>query len=101
VRRLAAVAARCRPVTLWLRVRAAPILLAVMALTVAVLVVPLSAATATPSPAGASNAAASIFALAVPVAVGWACTRGDRVLESVSSRPIVMLDLALACLAVG
>lgn len=93
--------AQCRPVTLWLRVRAGPIVLGMIALTVLGLVLPASAATATPSPAGATIAAACVLALAVPVTVGWACTRGDPLLESVSTRPVRALDLALSGLAVG
>jgi hypothetical protein len=101
LRRMAARAHNRRPVTLWVRVRAVRIVLGVMALTIAGLVLPASAATAAPSPAGASIAAACILALAVPVTVGWGCTRGDPLLEAVSSQPVPALDLALATLAVG
>ena len=86
---------------LWLQIRGAPIVLATMAVTVAALALPASALAATPSPAGATLAAACLLALAVPVAVGWGCARGDAQLESVGVRPIRAFDFLLAVLAVG
>lgn len=72
-----------------------------MLLTLIGLALPGSSVAATPSPAGATLAAACFLALAVPVAVGWGCARGDPQLESVSGRPIHIFDLLLAALAVG
>lgn len=86
---------------LWLRVRGARTIVGTIALTLIGLALPGSAIAATPSPAGATLAAACFFALAVPVAVGWGCARGDSQLESVSVRPIQALDLLLVALAVG
>lgn len=87
--------------SLWLRVRGTPTIFGAMVLTLVGVALPGSAATATPSPAGATLAAACFLALAVPVAVGWGCARGDPQLESVSVRPVHALDLLLAALAVG
>ncbi|MEO8247377.1 MAG: hypothetical protein ABI622_09700 [Chloroflexota bacterium] len=50
---------------------------------------------------GPATALACILALAVPVAVGWGCGRGEPQLEMVSTRGIKWLDLLLACGAVG
>lgn len=86
---------------LWLRVRGAAFILAAVVVTLLGLVFPGSAAAATPSPAGATLAAACFLALAVPVAAGWGCGRGDPQLESVSVRSIRLFDLLLAALAVG
>lgn len=86
---------------LWLRVRGARTILAAMVFTLTGLALPGSAVAATPSPAGATLAAACFLALAVPVAVGWGCARGDPQLESVSVRPIHAFDLLLAAFAVG
>jgi hypothetical protein len=47
------------------------------------------------------TAVACFLALAVPVAVGWGCGRGDPQLEFVSTRGIKWLDLLLAVGAVG
>ena len=87
--------------SLWLRVRGARTILGAIVLTLVGLALPGSAVAATPSPAGATLAAACFLALAVPVAVGWGCARGDPQLESVSGRPIHLFDLMLAALAVG
>lgn len=46
-------------------------------------------------------AAACFLALAVPIAVGWGCARGDAQLESVSVRRVRTLDLLLAVAAIG
>jgi hypothetical protein len=88
-------------VSLWLRVRGARTILGAIVLTLIGLALPGSAVAATPSPAGATLAAACFLALAVPVAVGWGCARGDPQLESVSVRPVRAFDLLLAVLAVG
>lgn len=87
--------------TLWLRVRALPILIGVAVATIVVLLLPWSGITATPSPAGASVAAASMLALALPVTVAWANSRGDVRLEAVSTRPIKAFDLTIACAVIG
>ncbi len=87
--------------SLWLRVRGAPIIGVTMILTLAALALPFSAATANPSPVGPAVAVACYLALAVPIAVGWGCGRGDARLEGVGIRPVRWLDLALALLAVG
>ena len=46
-------------------------------------------------------AAASFLALAVPIAVGWGCARGDAQIESVSVRRVRILDLLLVVVAIG
>ena len=81
--------------SLWLRVRGVTTILTAFVLTLVGLSLPGSAATATPSPAGATLAAACFLALAVPVAGGWGCSRGDAQLESVSVPPVRVLDLGL------
>lgn len=87
--------------TLWLRARGAPVLGLTIVVTLLGLALPASAETASPSPAGATLAASCFLALAVPVAVGWGCARGDPRLEFVSTRSIRVADLALALIAVG
>lgn len=87
--------------SLWLRVRGAPIIGLTMLLTLVGLALPFSAATSNPSPVGPAVAVACYLALAVPIAVGWGCGRGDPGLEGVGIRPVRWLDLALAVLAVG
>lgn len=87
--------------TLWLRVRALPILIGVAAATIVVLLLPWSGVTATPSPAGASVAAASMLALALPVTLAWANSRGDIRLEAVSTRPIKAFDFTIACAVIA
>ncbi|MBA2556248.1 MAG: hypothetical protein H0V12_02710 [Chloroflexi bacterium] len=87
--------------TLWLQVRGAPTILVAIVITLVGLALPGSSVAVTPSPAGATLAAALFLALAVPIAVGWGCARGDPQLESVSGRPIYAFDLLLAVLAVG
>lgn len=87
--------------SLWIRVRAGHIVLLSMGLTLAALALRASAATARPSPAGATLAVACFLALAVPVAAGWGCSRGDELLESVSTRPVRYFDLAFVVVAVG
>lgn len=86
---------------LWLLVRGARTILGTIVLTLMGLALPGSAVAVTPSPAGATLAGALFLALAVPVAVGWGCARGDAQLESVSVRPIRAFDLLLAALATG
>jgi hypothetical protein len=87
--------------SLWLRIRGARTILAAIVLTLIGLALPGSAVAATASPAGATLAAACFLALAVPVAVGWGCARGDPQLESVSVRPVHAFDLLLGMLFVG
>jgi hypothetical protein len=88
-------------VSLWAKVRGLPIIGAAAVVTLAALVLPVSVVAATPSPAGATLAAACLLALAVPVAVGWGCARGDALLEAVSTQPVRVLDLIFAVAAVG
>jgi hypothetical protein len=88
-------------VNLWAKVRGVPVVGTATILTILGLVLPFSTAAATPSPAGATLAAACLLALAVPVAVGWGCARGDALLEAVSTQPVRVLDLILAVTAVG
>lgn len=87
--------------SLWAKVRGVPVVGTATILTILALVLPFSTAAATPSPAGATLAAACLLALAVPVAVGWGCARGDALLEAVSTKPVHILDLILAVAAVG
>lgn len=87
--------------SLWAKVRGVPVVGTATILTILALVLPFSTAAATPSPAGATLAAACLLALAVPVAVGWGCARGDALLEAVSTQPVHILDLILAVAAVG
>ena len=86
--------------TLWLKARAAPVVIASAAVSLVMLALPFTALSATPSPAGATVALAVLLALVVPVVLGWGMTRTDRLLETASTRPIVLLDFALA-LSVG
>lgn len=92
---------RRHAVSLWFRVRGSFVILAVIVVTLIVLALPVSALAATPSPLGATLAAACFLALAVPVAVGWGCSRGDAHLELVGVQPVRLLDLVLATVAVG
>jgi hypothetical protein len=87
--------------SLWAKVRGLPITGVAIVATLLGLVLPVSTAAATPSPAGATLAAACLVALAVPVAVGWGCARGDASLEAVSIQPVRAFDLLLAIAAVG
>lgn len=82
---------------LWLRARSVPVLLAIAAASLLFLLLPGSAIRATPSPGGATLMAAAFVSLALPVALGWACDRGSSALDAVALRPIILLDLALAC----
>jgi hypothetical protein len=59
------------------------------------LVLPFTVLKATPSPGGATVGLAVVLALGVPVLVGWAVSRGDRLMELWSVRPIAMLDFAM------
>lgn len=86
---------------LWAQVRGMPIIFGSIVASLLALVLPVSAAAATPSPAGATLAAACLVALIVPIAVGWGCSRADRQLESVSIRPVRLLDFLLAVASVG
>jgi hypothetical protein len=87
--------------SLWAKVRGLPIIGLAAGGTLLALILPFSVIAATPSPAGATLAAACLLALAVPVAVGWGCSRADLRLEAVSTQPVRTLDLALALVAVG
>lgn len=86
---------------LYLKTRNAMTILGAIAISLALLALPGSAITATPSPAGATLAASALVALAVPVAVGWGCARGDPQLEGVSVRPVRVFDFLLTVLAVS
>jgi hypothetical protein len=86
-------------VTLYLRVRGAPVIAAVAAVVVALLAWPGSSVEATPSPTGATMMAGVFLAIAVPAAIGWGCARGDDRLEATGVRAIVWADLALAVVA--
>jgi hypothetical protein len=83
-------------VSLYLRVRGAPVIAAVALGVVAVLAWPGSSTQATPSPTGATMMAAVFLAIAVPAAIGWGCARGDDRLEVTGVRGIATADLALA-----
>ncbi len=84
---------------LYLRVRGATVIAAVVAAILALLAWPGSSLSATPSPTGATMMAGAFLAIAVPAAVGWGCARGDVRLEATGVRPIPSADLALAVLA--
>jgi hypothetical protein len=86
-------------VSLYLRVRGAPVIAAVVAGVVAFVAWPGASMGATPSPTGATMMAAAFVAIAVPAAVGWGCARGDARLESTGVRPVPWADLAIALLA--
>jgi hypothetical protein len=88
-------------VSLWLRVRGARAIIGAIVFTLIGVALPASGVAVTPSPAGATLAAACLVALAVPIAVGWGCARGDPQIEAVSVRAIRGLDLLIAALAVG
>jgi hypothetical protein len=83
-------------VSLYLRVRGATVIAAVVAAVVALLAWPGSSLSATPSPTGAAMMAGAFLAIAVPAAVGWGCARGDARLEFAGVRGIAWADLALA-----
>ena len=87
--------------SLYLRVRGAPVIAAVVAAVVALLAWPGSSLAATPSPAGATMMAGAFLAIAVPAVVGWGCARGDGRLESTGVRPIKWADLAITLVATG
>ena len=79
----------------WRKARAIRLLILVSMLTVLLLTFSFSALTATPSPGGATLALAALAALALPVSLGWAISRGDRELEQRAVRPIAWADLGL------
>ena len=79
----------------WRKARAIRLLVLVSMLTVLLLVFPVSALTATPSPGGATLALAAMAALALPVSLGWAISRGDGELERRAVRPVASADLGL------
>jgi hypothetical protein len=83
-------------VSLYLRVRGASVIAAVVAAVVALLAWPGSSLSATPSPTGATMMAGAFLAIAVPAVVGWGSARGDSRLEATGVRGIAWVDLALA-----
>jgi hypothetical protein len=83
-------------VSLYLRVRGASVIAAVVAAVVALLAWPGSSLAATPSPTGATMMAGAFLAIAVPAVIGWGCARGDGRLEFTGARGITWADLALA-----
>jgi hypothetical protein len=86
-------------VSLYLRVRGASAIAAVIATVVALLAWPGSSLAATPSPTGATMMAGAFLAIAVPAVIGWGCARGDSRLEGTGVRGIRRADLALAVVA--
>ena len=64
--------------SLYLRVRGASVIAAVVAAVVALLAWPGSSLAATPSPTGATMMAGAFLAIAVPAVIGWGCARGHR-----------------------
>jgi hypothetical protein len=82
-------------VTLWLKARAVPAVIATAAASLLVLILPFSTLSGTPSPAGATVALAVLLGLAMPVVLGWGMARSDRLLETASTRPIAVLDISL------
>ena len=85
--------------SLYLRVRGASVIAAVVATVVAILAWPGSSVDATPSPTGATMMAGAFLAIAVPAVIGWGCARGDSRLEATGVRGIALADLALAVAA--
>lgn len=85
--------------SLYLRVRGASVIAAVVAAVLALLAWPGSSLSATPSPTGATIMAGAFFAIAVPAVTGWGCARGDSRLEATGVRGIAWVDLALAVVA--
>ena len=85
--------------SLYLRVRGATVIAAVVAAVVALLAWPGSSLSATPSPTGATMMAGVFLAIAVPAVLGWGCARGDGRLEATGVRGIAWADLALAVVA--
>lgn len=79
----------------WRKTRAVDLMVLVAILTILLLVLPMSALTATPSPGGATLALAAMTALALPVSLGWAISRGDAELEHRAARPVGSRDLGL------
>jgi hypothetical protein len=86
-------------VSLYLRVRGASVIAAVVAAVVALLAWPGSSMGATPSPTGATMMAGAFLTIAVPAVIGWGCARGDGRIEAVGVRPVSWADLALAVVA--
>jgi hypothetical protein len=86
-------------VSLYLRVRGASFIAAVVAAVVALLEWPGSSLSATPSPTGATMMTGAFLAIAVPAVIGWGCARGDSRLEATGVRGIALADLALAVAA--
>lgn len=85
--------------SLYLRVRGAAVIAAVVGAVLALLAWPGSSLAATPSPTGATMMAGAFLVIAVPAAVGWGCARGDGRLEATGVRPVTWADLMLAVLA--
>jgi hypothetical protein len=80
--------------TWYLQSRAYARLLGLSLLVIAMIALPIAGLRATPSPAGATLALAVVIALIVPIALGWALSRGDQQAERVSPRPVWLLDAA-------
>jgi hypothetical protein len=81
--------------TSYVRARAVRALVLVSVALLAALVLPFTELRATPSPAGATLALAVLIALAEPIVLGWAMSRGDHGAERVSPRAIWFFDLML------
>jgi hypothetical protein len=88
-------------VSLYLRVRAVHVVAFVAAAVVVLLSWPGSSIGATPSPTGATIMMGVFLAIALPVVVGWACSRGDLLLERTGVRAVARADLAYAVTACG
>lgn len=72
--------------------------------TVLALLFPFTVLSATPSPGGATVGLSTLVSLGIPVLTGWGVSRGDRVMEQRSVRPVALLDIGLtlaACLGVA
>jgi hypothetical protein len=82
--------------TWYLRSRAVAALIAATVWSLAAGLLPFAELRATPSPAGATLALAILVALTMPIVIGWALSRGDQRAESISPRPIWLLDVLTA-----
>ena len=87
--------------SLYLRVRALQRLILVAMTTLVFLAWPGSSLSAMPSPTGATMVLGVIVAIAAPIAVGWACARGDARFEVHAVRRIGRMDLVYALLVCG
>lgn len=86
---------------LYLRVRAFLSVVVVAVATLLFLAWPGSSLIAAPSPTGATMMLGVFAAIAVPIAVGWACARGDVVSEANAVRGIGRMDLIYAVFFCG